>query len=95
MTEDFRPYMLPGSAISNERSTLRCCLSQKKFTHALNSTDKKTGLPQQETLQALLTTATAAYLKNFKADSRAPYHLRHTFDRDMELFPPVLPNRLY
>lgn len=87
MTEDFSPYMLPGSAISNERSTLRCCLSQKKLTHALNSADKKTGLPQQETLQALLTTATAAYLKNFKADSRAPYHLRHTFDRDMELFP--------
>ena len=27
----------------------------------------------------------ATYLKKFKVDSRAPYYLRHTFERDMEL----------
>lgn len=88
MTEDLSPYMLPGPALFSESQILHKSLSQKKISRGLKSSTEKTGFPQQEELQMLLSTATAAYLKNFRVDSRAPYHLRYTFARDMERFPP-------
>lgn len=87
MTNNLNPYLLPGPAFPNKNGVSNYSLYQKKLSSRLNTTTEKTISPQQEELQTLLTTATATYLKKFKVDSRAPYYLRHTFERDMELFP--------
>lgn len=89
MIEDFSPYMIPSPSVSDEIQRIYQNNTRKEFDH--NRLYVKAGLadsitPQRKELQKLLTTTSTAYIANFKVDSRIPYHIHHSFDRDMELF---------
>ncbi|MEA4996309.1 hypothetical protein SDC9_64720 [bioreactor metagenome] len=89
MTEDFSPYMVPDST-----GFWRTRLRQRHDTGNgfdsgdlyLKSIPVENPSRELDELLELLTSATNAYLANFKVDGRIPYPMRHGFDRDMEAF---------
>lgn len=89
MTEDFSPYMVPDST-----GFWRTRLRQRHDTGNgfdsgdlyLKSIPVENPSRELDELLELLTSATNAYLANFKVDGRIPYPMRHGFDQDMEAF---------
>ena len=89
MIKDYSPYMIPNLSGSDEMQQIHQDNTRREFDHNrpyLKSATADAIAPQRKELQELLTTTNAAYIANFKVDSRIPYHVHHSFDRDMELF---------
>ena len=86
MKEDLSPYMIPNpwglcgmksSDYSNTSKSLELPLKNAKSSDSTAFSE----------LQTLVASATSAYIGNFKVDTRIPYRVRQSFERDMELFP--------
>lgn len=95
MKEDLGPYMIPNSLDFYDTHPFFQSNAEKELSlsqvHLKSAADSDA--PELKELHELLTTTTSAYLANFKVDSNIPYHMRHSFDRDMELFRRISPTK--
>lgn len=89
MAEDFSPYMVPDSTGFWRTRPRQRHDTGNGFDSGdlyLKSIPAENPSRELDELLKLLTSATNAYLANFKVDSKIPYPMRHGFDRDMQLF---------
>ena len=96
MVEDFSPYMVPDSTGAwgtwprQHHDTGNGFDSGDLYLKSIPADNPSRELDE---LLELLTSTTSAYLANFRVDGRIPYPMRHSFYRDMKLFPSAFPSR--